>query len=478
MAGEANHVQAEGTIDQSVRRFVRQATWALALRRAVMWSAGWLVAWGVLVLVLRVTGDVSLRWLLAGGLGLPMVLMLAGWRAWRARPEAATVRAMLDSRLQCGGLLMVQDETGIDAWRARLPGQAAMRVRWRGGRSLAAMGVAGAFVVAAFVVPEHVTQIARAQPLDVSGPTGRLAEQLEVLAEEALIEPEDASSLAERLDRLAAEASGDDPVRTWEALDHLRERLEQAAAEAGEAAVQETAALTAAQVLAEALAEDGDLLSAEQQAEAMQALADMTARAMAERGALSDQLGASLAEAINSGSLSEEQLAALAEALRDRKMDIAEMMDRLAECDLADERMLTACRLAGEGESGGMCEMLAGLDGEMSIEDAVAMWCQGGGWGISQNGGLTPMTWHDQPGTEEGAGFEAMALPTADASALRDSLLVGLSATAPEVDELAEASVGGALRDAPADGGAAATQRLLPRHRETAQRYFDRDESR
>lgn len=480
--------------DLLVHRFVRRAMLLLMLRYSVQWSAGWLLAWGVLVLTLRATVEMS-RWHLAwGAAGLVAVLTLAGWQAWRRRPRPAAVRAMLDGRGRLGGLLMAREEHDTARWQGRVEALPAVDVRWRGRRAVAVLVLALTFVAAGFAVPDRFTRAAT-RPMDVSAPASRLAEQLDLLAEEELLEQEEAERLVERLEQLEAQAEGRDPVRTWEALDHLRERAEQAGAEAAEDAIQETADLTQAQSLAEALADEGVALDPGLRAEAMQSLAEMADRAAAEDASLREQLSEATREALEraeqagqggqagqtergeAGEMTAEQLRELAEALEGRKMAVAEMMERLAEMELTDARQLARAEAAGErpGDGEGLSEFLAEMEGGMSVQDAVARWSQRSG-AAPGGGGDAPLTWKDQASSEDGSDFDPVVLPRADASALRESQMLGQSASAPEVEDADAAPASGALRAAEADGGSATVQRVLPRHRDSVHRYFERDQ--
>ena len=59
-------------------------------------------------------------------------------------------------------------------------------------------------------------------------------------------------------------------------------------------------------------------------------------------------------------------------------------------------------------------------------------------------------------------------------SALKDSSLVGISLGAPQVEEGAAYGGDGGLGEVSASGGQAKTHKILPRHRGTVKRYFER----
>ena len=67
-----------------------------------------------------------------------------------------------------------------------------------------------------------------------------LREQVAVLEEEEVIDANKADDLRDTAQRVADDAKADDPVRAWEALDHLARQLEDEGAQAQEAAQQQS----------------------------------------------------------------------------------------------------------------------------------------------------------------------------------------------------------------------------------------------
>src|SRR5262249_57620818 len=89
-------------------------------------------------------------------------------------------------------------------------------------------------------------------------------------------------ALEQKLDQLGLEASGEDPAKTWEALDHLNDAVEKAAKEAAESANARQERLTRAEALAEGLMAGGDQLDSKTMTEAMRTLGEMIRGAMKE----------------------------------------------------------------------------------------------------------------------------------------------------------------------------------------------------
>lgn len=480
MAASAGAVRP-GAEAEVVRRFMNRATGLMLLRALVRWSTAWLLVWGLGVLIARALAATlgPVWWVGVSGLGV--VALAAAVHAYRRRPAAGHVRALLDRHNRCGGLLMLEDEQSAATWRERLPRLEAMSLRWRAGRPMAALAVSVAFVAAAFLVPTSSSAAREARTFDLSGPVAELRERMEVLVEEAWIEADEAQMLEADLERLEAGATGDEPTRTWEALDHVRERMEQSADAGAERALTEATTTAQMRVLAEALVMEGEQLDAVLAERAMEELAEMVGEARAEHGTLREQLGERLAERLAEAGerdegfseFSEEALSELAERLRERQAAIEQAMRRMAEAELVDAQTLAECEALGTCSGEGFCEFASEHGEAQSLAELVEAWTLGAAGGVADQGGSSPMTFMDTPADGQEARFEPRMLPS-ERRDVTDSEFVGLGVSAPAHDETAAASGGGVLDGAEADGGRAAGQRVLPRHRQAVHRYFDR----
>ena len=488
----------------------RKAALLLFLRHAAGLAAVWGLAWGTIVIALRAAlghPRPSVWW---GAAGLVLALVLAAEWARRRLPALSAFRAAVDQSAGLGGMLMSEAERSLGAWESRLPESSAFRVRWRGGRAFLRLLGAALFVLTSFLVPQRFVDASAPPPLDIQREAERLSEQIDALLEEE-VALEKMAALEEELARLQEEASGEDPAKTWEALDHIEQELMQAAAEAAEEALTETERLAMAQSLAEALQHDGSQLSDALLKEAASALSSMLGdegtmkrlmdaalsgdnaesllNAMAEAGSqLSPEQLAQLAENAESllnavadagsegGSrLSSEQLAQLADLLRSAKGDLSECLSGLCEAGLVPAEALQKLAGLAESDSSGLAEFLsacreAGMGG--SIEGLMAARENGLG-GVNRGPGSAPLSW-DDPSSEEGVEFHAETLPLSQLPSLEESRLMKISAAAPELNEEGVSPHVDALRGAQAGGGSAQTQRLLPRHKGAVQRYFER----
>ena len=84
------------------------------------------------------------------------------------------------------------------------------------------------------------------------------------------------------------------------------------------------------------------------------------------------------------------------------------------------------------------------------------------------------MTWTDGT-TEDDVRFREETLSPAALAGLKDSNLVGMGQTAPTITDT-DAAAGGSLTASGAGRGMARRQPILPKHRGTVTRYFERKE--
>ncbi len=469
------------TLDRQVRNFRRRAALTSALAIGVRLLALWLLVWGTAVLALRAGFDLprsDLLWGAAGALPLAIAALVLGFRR---RPQPSSVLSLLDRNNAGGGLMMAEGEVEIGAWREAIGDVRAPRIRGRYPWRLLATG--SAFVAAAFLMPVAPVGLEAERPLEIGEEIAQLAERIEVLEEEGLLEEEQAERFEAGLESLEAEASGQDPAATWEALDHLQEMTDRTAAEVAEAALAEGERLAAAEAVAEALSVGTDAATEHLAGEAMADLAALTARAAADSKLLDSTQLAELRAAAGAGEAPGKRraggapgkqldLGQLLDALGRGKGSLAEKLDRLYAGGLIDLETLLAAKRGLEG--GDLGELAAFLDGN-GLE-AASGYCRGAGrGGISRGRGDAPMTWKD-PSSPDGAGWREQILDPASLAALHQSHLLGLTAADPNaLEPVAPGAAGGGLDPAAtAGGGGAYTHTLLPRHRGAVKRYFDR----
>ncbi len=458
--------------DQSIRRFIRRLALLLAFRQSLTFVTVWLFLWGAVALVLRATSATTRRQLMWGAIGIAVAAIAAAVVSRRRLPSRDSVRAMLDSRNDCGGLLMAGADADLGAWRT--PEITSPRLRWRKARAFGLLAASSGFVLISLLAPVRFAATGVARPMDVSREVENLSAQIEALKEAQVIEGAKAEALEQKLDQLGQEASGEDPAKTWEALDHLNDAVEKAAKEAAEAASARRERLDRAEALAEGLMAGGDQLDSKTMTEAMRTLGEMTREAVKENESLAGDLSPETLEAIKSGSLKAEHLKDLSKALSQSKSALNQNLSKLSKSGMINPNALKGGAQANRRDNSGLARFLKENAEKMSIDEATLQWCAGKG-GVDRGRGDAAMTWTDGS-SEKDARFKEKVLPPSSVAGLNDSQLVGLSASAPTADTSGVAAHG-ALNSAASGGGSAYTQTILPRHRGAVRRYFDRPQS-
>lgn len=324
--------------DQATRALRGRITFALSLKYALRAMVAVSFTFGLAVLVARVAagfgaGAARGQLALAAGAGAS-ALMLAGLAgvayALRRRPAMSVVRAVIDRQARAGGLVMASEETDVGAWSTRIAAHAVPGVRYRNPRSWCMLLAGLVFAGVALLVPDAYTRPAAAGALDVSDQAGLLADQIRVLEEEQVLDADEAAVMRDKLAQVQREASGSDPAKTFESLDHMGERLDNAADLAAEQAAGSAEQLTEAEALAEALAEDGQAMDPERAAGAMGELTDMLRQAALQNRAFAEALDEQTLERIEAGAKPEAHF----DLDIERAQELAELGDemrRLAE---------------------------------------------------------------------------------------------------------------------------------------------------
>jgi hypothetical protein len=459
--------------ETAIAQLRRRLAGYLILKNALTAITAWLFFWGTGILVLRVAFQASSLLLLWGLTAVPLLLAAAMVWALRQVPERAKVAAFLDSRSGCGGLLLAGEEQPLGSWEASLPEPAPVRIRWQAGRSGVAFAAGVVFVLFGLLLPERLTA-GPARALEIGKETEKLAALVDLLKKESVLEKERAESLKEKLEQLAKEAKGADPVKTLEALDHVQDLVTKAAQEAAEAALGKTEKLAKAEALADGLKQAGKDLAAKVKAEAMSELSDLVKKAATETALLGKHLDAKTFEAALKGKLGPEGLKKLADALKGSKKDLADLMEKLKEARLIDPELLKKCECAGKCDGRGLAALLKKEGGKMAIGDMLkeCMGKKAGKGGVTEGPGAADITF-GPPSSEEGAKYKEQTLPPGALAELKKSMVIGLSPGDPKKDKGGKTQ-SGALLGSRAGGGSANTPVILPRHRGAVDRFFAR----
>ena len=463
----STHPEALGVLAQKLNRL-------LMLREAVRMMTVWLFIWGVVVLALKISGVRDSEWLAAGVFGFIPLVVLAGWRQRRNRPDFEKIRADYDRLNGCGGVMMAQECGDVSAWLSRLPAASVPKFRWRSGRAILLFCLAAMFAATVLLLPDRLTHLPGHRPLEIGQIVEQLRAEVRMLAQEKIVPDVKADDLEKQLTQLQADASGYDPNKTWEALDHIKQANGEVAKQASEEAVQKTESLTEAETLAKAMAQAAENGMAQATAsQAAQDLASLLNAAKLEDGVLKGQIPPELLQNLSSlKGLNTEQMQKLLRALEQNKSALSMTMSNLANLKMIDPQALAKCENAGHIPNfAALSAYLAQCNGHCESE-VLFSWLQKRGRGGPGGGGPeAPMDW-DNDTPEANLKFQPHALPPS--AHLSDAQMVGISQAAPQLSAADVSAEHGALDDAAASGGSAHSQLILPEHRQAVRRFFER----
>ena len=463
----------------------------MVYRTALKWTGVWVMVMGVIVLVVRFTGALPANWWLFALLSLVPLIGAAWFVEYRRKPKMEQMRAAFDGENQAGGLVMAAAEVDTRSWEAKTQNLNLPSIQWRGGKAWTGLILALVFLIVTWLIPVRFASLISDPPLEVGQQVQQLQEQINVLEEENILPPEEAEAKREELERIAEEASGFNPSKTWEALDHLLDTNQKLAEQEAEEALSQLKTLNEAELLGKAL----DLLPkdlADQQAleEGLKQFGDLLGE-LAKKGALNpenlpEELKQALKEALEQaaqknngkgkGGLNKEQLEKLLEALGKNKEALGDLARKLMDNGLIPPQLADQLNKGEQGfDPGPLAELLKqGGWNPGDLEDLLEQFGDlqlGGKGGIDRGPGPAPMTYGD-PSPEDGTKFKEEKL--APSVPLSQAKLAGVTITAPEVTGGEAVLFKGALGKAGSGGGSALTAPVLPRHRGAVSRFFDR----
>ncbi len=241
--------------DRTLAAFRQSILETLFWKHVVAYTAAFLFLWGIAVLAFRVGGFDEWKPLCFGLLGLLAVPLLAWFVARREIPNDRKLGAILDRDNEVGGLLMSSLETDIGDWENRVEKLRIPKLQWDHRRTAGAVCLATCFAVTALFFPISAVSGSSRQRLNVDDQISKLTTQLETLNEEKLLDIEEVKSLKIELEKIKNEAEGAGPVKTFDALDHLAQQMNQKAAEAVENAQKTTETLAKTETLTQSVKE-------------------------------------------------------------------------------------------------------------------------------------------------------------------------------------------------------------------------------
>lgn len=413
-----------------------------------------------------------------------LVLPLSAWAWWATRRRGFSrtqAVALLDSKTGANGLLMTLCETaelqstergsngrwpttpttGDTGWAEHLSAQ---NPDWRSGlprlrpvRAARQLWLPALFVIGCCCVPlrEARTESLRANFVGTQAAES-LAQTLQVLRENEVLEQKESENLQQAIDKLAMETKSTPLTHeSWEVIDSLRETMRVRAEESLMAASKAQDALDR---LGEDAKQNASTLSAERRDQLEQEVAE-SLRKLSKSGQFSKaspELQKKLQQLMKDNHLS------LPKDAKERDKMLSDLKKFLKE---ESKKLAKARHKEGDPED---TDDADDADNDSDNEDRDG---KPGRGGASRGGGASKLTWGDEA-EANGAKFKEVILPpgTPDQP---DKEIISQSASAPEVEPAASAPRTAGRAAGPESGRQTWNRTLSPRHRAAVRHYFD-----
>lgn len=458
-----------------IEQFQRRIVIGEFLRCAADGLAIFLFIWGTLVLGVRLAVPQlwpHVLWLMIGAIP---VAAGAWWLARQRQQSRRETIAMLDRKLQAGGLLMTLAERPDAEWTEHLP---QLQSLWQNAlprlvpkRFAASLALPLLFAVATCFVPLREARSTPTVPLAVAQQaTQQLEELKESLDKADILREEEKKQLEDEVAKLQQETK-DTPLshENWETVDALTERLQ---LRVDDAAAQTSKFQEAIAQLAKAAGSDGQQRSPEAKAQLEQDVQEAIEQLMKKGTQPSD------IKPGQPGSGKTSLKDRLQRLMKDGKaklpsdpQELQELLDQLQE-ELAEEQKKLS-ELRKKCKSCSKCKICEGEGEQNGQFDQPGNTASGrpGRGGVSRGRGDAEMSYGDEA-DEQGAKFKEVILPPGFSDKPKEEI-AGIQLIAP-TEEPAATAVKGASRAAnAASGNATWNRRLSPRHRNVVRKFFD-----
>ena len=439
-----------------IARCWRRLRFGQFLTSAADWLAVYLFVLGSAVLMTKLAVPEfwpNVLWLVSGAAPVAFVAWWISGRELFSRTESV---ALLDNRLEAGGLLMTLCEAPDELWEERLP---QLETLWKNSlpqyrpvRFARQMAGPFVFVLAACLVP--LREIEAAPTLrNTAGEqaTSQLQELLTELEKSDVLEEEEKQELEDEIAKLVEETK-ETPLthEKWETVDALQERMRMR--------VETTAAELATALAALKNAADGDFSSLD--IDSMEMLSKEvleTLQKMADKGAfdnmprdLKDQLQRLMKNSSGGFQLPKDP------------SELSETLDSLNDFLEGESKKLSELRSKCKG---GKCQGCVGCEAGCTCSGPTDVACTCPNCDAD-------LTWGDES-TLENTKFKESVLPPGMLDKPRDEV-VGITIAAPETDVAGSAPRSAARATTAASGDETWKGTVRPRHRSVVKRYFDK----
>lgn len=459
--------------------FQRRVMFGEFLHRAADALAIFLFVFGSAVLVVRLAVPGLWPHVLWLAVAAVPVAAAAWWLARRKLQSRRETIAMLDKRLEAGGLLMTLSERPDSEWQAHLPQVQAL---WKNAlprlfprRFASYLALPLVFAVAACFVPLREAKATPVTPRAVAqNATQQLEELKDSLDEAQVLEEEEKKQFEEEVAKLQQETK-ETPLthENWETVDALTEKLQ---LRVDDAAAKASKFEEAVAQLAKAAGGDGQKMSPEAQ-EQLEKDVEEAIEQLSKRGSESTDINPGKQGAGPKGlkdklqKLMKDGKAKLPTDAKEREQALNDLKEELEK----EKKKLSELRKKCEACSkckGGLCDKDGDCESDQySDKPGESKSGKPGRGGVTRGRGDAEMTWGDEADAK-GTQFKEVILPPGFADKPKDEI-AGIQLIAPNEEAPATAAKGSQRQMDASTGNATWNRKLSPRHRNVVRKFFD-----
>lgn len=460
--------------DAKVKDLQIQALQVLVLRYSLAFSAFWVFVWGTVSLVACSVWGVETQYLAWGGMGLLGSFAAAAWYARRWIPSKAQLRALLDQQARCGGLLMAANETQMGQWERHIPKATTPVFTWKSGRAWGILTLSFVYLAASFMMPKQFLQPMQKPRLQIDSQVNALKKQIKVLKVEKVLGKKEAKELEAKLNQVKKQASGRDPAKTWQALDHLNQKLQQKARKGAEKALADTEKWAKLEQQAKAMTKKSQHMKPSQLSKAMKKLSKSLKKMMSTPVGKKAMTSAKVSKAMKRAMSSTKTLSMKYVKMSSGVCKSGRMISKKMLMKMIKAGLITKAALSSHAKLSAAAKKGAGMmmSGPSSSGKGKKSGSSPGRGGVSRGGGAAPLTWKP-PSSAVGAKFKPIVLSPSQLANLRRSQVIGMSVADPaKKGKPGQGSVGKGLQKTITGQSSGRSQVIYPQHRGTVQRYF------
>lgn len=471
--------------DRWITRHLRRLRMGQFLQRAGEWLAGFLILFGMVVLLTRRLVPALWPHVLWLSVAAVPAALFAWWLSRRGAFTRGESVALLDRSLGAGGLLMSLTEVPDAEWHRHLP---QLEDRWRESlprfrprRFASCVALPLVFAIAVCFVPLRRIESNELPPPVTAGQLAaeRLEQLLAAVQQADTLTEKEEEALSEEIHKLVEEARRTPLTHEkWETVDALEQRMRM---ELTKAQLGTEKLSAAASLLAQALSGAGPPLTEDQlrelEDELLDTLLEQPESSPAAAGAAGTSARQALLQKLTKGGTAK---ASLPRDPAEREQLLTELQQLLE----AEQVKLSELRKLCQGGQcqGGQCQggQCSQCGGQCAGEGKLCTACQGlvdgnrpGSGGVTRGRGDAELTWGDET-DEQGFKFKETVLPPGFLEQPKEEI-VGVRLTAPKVDPTATAERGPARTIDPATGRETWDRQLRPRHKAVVKEFFSGD---